>query len=101
MMISENRKIDTKILERVHKHSFCNKEELLKAKKCGCFYCERIYETKKIVEWLKEDNGDYTAFCPYCHIDSVIAESDKYELNEELLKDMYDYWMDRKHGEDK
>ncbi len=80
-------------LEKIHKHSFCNKEELLKVNKCGCFYCLKIFDPKEINEWLEEDNEGETAFCPYCGIDSVIAESNEYELNEELLKEMYDYWM--------
>jgi len=79
-------------LEKIHKHSSCNREELSKVNKCGCFFCLKIFDPKEITQWLKDDNGD-TAMCPYCMIDSVIAESDEYELNEKLLQEMYDYWM--------
>ena len=81
------------MLKKIHKHCFCNKNELLKVNKCGCFYCLKIFNPNEIDEWIKDEKGEETAFCPYCHIDSVIAESDEYELNEELLKEMYNYWM--------
>ena len=68
----------------------CNKEKLQKVKKCGCYYCERIYNTSKIRDWLEEEE---TALCPYCLIDSVIPESNEYELCEELLKYMHNYWF--------
>ena len=76
-----------------HNHSIYNKEELNNSKRCGCFYCLKIFEPKQIKEWIEEDNGKETALCPFCEIDSVIAESTEYELNEELLKYMYDYWF--------
>lgn len=76
-----------------HNHSIYNEEELNNSKKCGCFYCLRIYDPKKIKEWVDEKNGKKTALCPFCEIDSVIAESNEYELNDELLKYMNDYWF--------
>ena len=85
--------MDKAMLEKIHDHCFDNKNELLKVSKCGCCYCLKIFDPKDITEWFKDINGEETAFCPYCHIDSVIAESDEYNLTEELLKEMYDYWM--------
>lgn len=76
-----------------HDHSIYNKEELDNSKKCGCFYCLKIFDPKEIKEWIEENNGKKTAMCPYCEIDSIIAESDEYELNNELLKFMNEYWF--------
>lgn len=80
-------------LHDIHTNSIYNKEDLQNVNKCGCFYCLKIYDPKEIKEWLSENNGKETALCPYCYIDSVIPESDEYELSEQLLKEMYDYWM--------
>lgn len=78
---------------KAYRHSICNKEELRKSKKCGCFYCIKIFNTKEIKEWIEENSGAETAICPYCDVDSVIAESDEYDLNKELLNYMYNIWF--------
>lgn len=44
-----------------HVCSSLNKEQLLKAKSCGCFYCLKIFDPKLIVDWC-DDNQ--TAICP-------------------------------------
>lgn len=73
-------------------HELCskNKEALSKADKCGCFFCERIFDPKEVYEYL---SGEDTAFCPHCGIDSVIPENDKYPLTPEFLKLMREYWF--------
>ena len=71
----------------------CNKGELQKSRKCGCFYCLKIFYTKEIKEWIEEKSGEETAICPYCDVDSVIAESEEYQLNKELLNYMYNIWF--------
>ncbi len=73
-------------------HELCskNKEALSKADKCGCFFCERIYDSKEVYEYLPNST---TAFCPHCGIDSVIPENDKYPLTPEFLKLMREYWF--------
>ena len=70
---------------KIHSHSIYNK--------CDCFYCLKIFNPTEIKEWLIEDNGKETALCPYCEIDSVIAECNDYKITKELLKEMYDYWF--------
>ena len=61
-----------------HKFSSNNKEALQNDKKCGCFYCLKIFDPKEINFWIK-DNTE-TAVCPYCCIDSVIGESSGLQL---------------------
>ena len=79
--------------DKAYNHSICNKEELNKSKRCGCFYCLRIYNTHEIKEWLEEKSGAKTALCPYCDVDAVISESNEYELCKELLKYMHNIWF--------
>ncbi len=73
-------------------HDLCynNKEALSKADKCGCFFCERIFDPKEVYEYVP---GSDTAFCPHCGIDSVIPENGKYPLTPEFLKLMREYWF--------
>jgi len=72
-------------------HHFCsnNKKYILNSKKCGCFYCEKIFEPKEIISWIDEGK---TAECPYCGIDSVLPDS-KIDIEEVLLAEMYKDWF--------
>ena len=90
-------KENSKVIEyfEAHKYSSNHKAELLKDKKCGCFYCMQIFDPSEISEWLDEENGDPlgTALCPYCGTDSVIGESSGYPITKEFLKGMKKYWF--------
>lgn len=74
-----------------HSFSINNWPMLRKAKRCGCFYCLRIFDPSEIEEWI-EDKSD-TALCPYCGIDSIIGESSGYPLTREFLEEMQRYWF--------
>lgn len=74
-----------------HKFSIDNKEQLLKDKKCGCFYCLKIFDPKEITDWCTDNVG--TAICPYCCIDSLIGEYSGYPITKEFLKKMNKYWF--------
>lgn len=78
-------------VRKAHYFSANHKEELLKDKKCGCFYCLKIFNSTEIKEWLDDIGG--TAICPYCGIDSVIGESSGFPITEEFLKEMNKYWF--------
>ena len=72
-------------------HEYCmfNRRLLEHDKRCGCFHCLKVFDTKEL-EWV--DFG-LTALCPYCGIDAVIGERAGYPLTEEFLKKMRDYWF--------
>ena len=82
-----------KYADKAYLHSMQNKEELQKIGRCGCFYCLNIFNTNEIKEWIEEKSGKKTAQCPYCCIDSVIPESEEYELCKELLEYMNNIWF--------
>lgn len=75
-------------LEAAHKFSFMNRDSLKASAKCGCFYCQTIFDPKEIVDWT---DGGQTALCPYCDIDSVIGDSSGYPITEAFLKEMRDF----------
>ena len=73
-----------------HAFSSNHRSQILKDKKCGCFYCLEIFEFSDITDWI--DLGD-TAICPYCGIDSVIGESSGFPIAKEFLEKMRHYWF--------
>ena len=73
----------------LHARSMNNRGALLDAKECGCFFCIKIYNPAKIMEW----NNDETARCAFCGVDAVIPESYDYELSDSLLLAMKEYWF--------
>ncbi|WP_082890711.1 MULTISPECIES: hypothetical protein [Eikenella] len=85
-----------KIAIEAHSASFKNKSALEKEQLCGCFYCQRIYSSSELKDedFIPEDDGVCTAWCPYCGIDSVIGESQGYEITPELLAEMRRIWFD-------
>ena len=67
------------------------------AKLCGCYSCGEIFTPENITDWhLYEDDekGGY-AYCPRCGEDTVIMDSQGYEITEEFLEDLDDYIIER------
>lgn len=75
-------------LEQVHKHSFKNKEELLKSEKCACFHCFKVYNPTEIESYLVEKDGKETALCPHCMCDTVIGDASRFILSDQLIDAM-------------
>lgn len=74
-----------------HQFSVNNRKQLEQSSVCGCFYCRKIFNPNEITEWIPEKSG--TALCPYCGIDSVIGEASGFQITEQLLKEMSQYWF--------
>lgn len=74
-----------------HSFSINNEPMLRRDKRCGCFYCLRVFDSSEIAEWIEDKSG--TALCPHCGIDSVIGESSGYPLTREFLQQMNRYWF--------
>lgn len=79
-------------------HSGCirNQTDLATEQTCGCFYCQRIYSSTELKDdnFIQESDGSHTALCPYCGIDSVIGETQGYEITPALLAEMRKEWFD-------
>lgn len=64
--------------------SFKNKETLKSSELCGCYYCCKLFSFSDIEEFV---DGNKTAICPKCSIDSVVgADIKDHELFIEALK---------------
>ncbi|VEJ49764.1 hypothetical protein [Neisseria weaveri] len=77
-------------------HAYCteNFSTLSQPQICGCFHCQKLFPSTDLTEedFIEEDSGKKTAFCPHCGIDAVIGSND-HELNPEFLSAMHHYWF--------
>ena len=85
------RQIDQKLLE--WKDSPRRKAEKKQKEKdnCGCFNCGEIFSSSEITDYVSD--GEPTALCPYCHIDSVIGDAAGFPITPKFLKAMYKRWF--------
>ena len=83
--------------QAIEAHQYCirNQTSLAEPQKCGCFRCERIFSSTELTDedFMQESDGSYTAWCPYCGIDSIIGEAEGYEITPELLEEMKKQWF--------
>lgn len=83
----------SKMPERIrdaHQHSSKHRPEILKSDLCGCFYCEKTFESTEIQDWIDDHQ---TALCPRCGIDSVIGSASGFPINKEFLHEMCEHWF--------
>ena len=74
-----------------HTHSIRHRRELEASEWCGCFYCLAVFKPGAIQQWLNE--GDGTALCPECSIDSVIGSASGYPITRDFLEGMHRRWF--------
>lgn len=96
-------------LREVHSKSTLNRHAIEASDQVGCFCCERIWDPLQfpIKEWIDDnptssrtphagENGNATAMCPFCGIDSVIAKLSVGTITHYMLGKLEDYWFGRK-----
>ena len=79
-----------------HAHASRHRREVEASQLCGCFYCLETFPPTEIDRWLRE--GDGTAICPYCQIDSVIGDKSGFPVTKDFLKSMKVYWFETPIG---
>ena len=73
-------------------HTANHRAEIALSNVAGCFYCCTTFSPDRIEDWL--DEGDGTAMCPNCGIDSVIGDSSGFPVSDtEFLKQMHKVWF--------
>ena len=73
-----------------HKHCSKHRNEVLRSEACACFYCLHSFAPSEIVEWT---DGNKTALCPKCGIDSVLGSVAGFPLTAEFLGEMNKHWF--------
>ena len=69
-----------------HKHAKHNRVEVLASERCGCFSCFRTFEPASITRWI---DGDQTALCPQCGIDTVIGSASAHRIDDTFLRRLH------------
>lgn len=82
------------VLEALHGKSIQHRAAVEASQQCGCFCCLRLFSPSAIKEWVKRD-GDQTAICPFCSVDSVLPGSEV-ELTDAMLLSMQQRWFPRR-----
>lgn len=96
VLISEMKTIiEPHQLEDAHQYCLRNGKMLKEEQICGCFHCQRIFLSSelKAEDFIPEEDGHDTVWCPYCGIDSVIGEKSGYPITAEWLAEMNRYWF--------
>lgn len=76
-------------IKTAHDKASYHRAEIKASHKCGCFYCLHVFQPLEIDEWI---DGQQTALCPRCGIDSVIGDA-SIPITEEFLKEMEAFWF--------
>jgi len=94
-------------MERLHNVSSYNKHAYSGSSVAGCFYCEEVWVPSEvpIKEWIDtherfkyptlRKDGNATALCPFCGIDSVICSLNAGEITKDMLSTLHQYWFER------
>ena len=69
------------------KHAADNEIEILRSKRCGCFFCRHEFDAKAVHDWVSDRRGT-SALCPECGMDAVIGDASGVPLTRSLLKEM-------------
>lgn len=87
---------DGHILRMAHRASIHHRGAIERSRRCGCFYCLRVFEPGQISDWIDQGKpaSEQTALCPYCGIDSVMGDGSGLEITEGFLRDMKKHWFD-------
>lgn len=56
----------------VSEHAIFNRVEVIESFRCGCYHCGSTFDASDIVMWT---DGEETAVCPQCFLDTVIGDS--------------------------
>ncbi len=80
-------------LSAAHSHCTSNQAEIEASQVAGCFYCLSTYPASQVTEFL---DGEGTALCPECPVDSVIGDASGWPVGDPaFLAAMHDYWFER------
>ena len=78
------------MMKKLHAYSSHNKSLIEKSKKCYCFNCMHVMDSGEIKVYI---DGEQTALCPECSIDSIIPGVVDESLNESVISEMNKYWF--------
>ena len=84
--------LEYQLLQKAHKLSFKNEQQIKESKLCGCFACRSIFPASEVT-LIPEKDGQKTAWCPHCYSDAVLGDASGYLITEDFLQKMYEEWF--------
>ena len=87
------------ILEGYKSHSLNNEIEILRSQKCGCFFCGKTFNARKVSQWESGTNGGASAICPECGMATVIGDASGVPLTKAVLNEMSQAFYGSEDGE--
>lgn len=82
--------VESALCVAAHKHSSHHRAEIEASARCGCFFCFRTFRCADIKAWT---DGNQTALCPACGVDSVIGSASKHRLDDTFLRRMHTHFF--------
>ena len=79
---------EEELLKQLHTYSKNNRELISRSSRCYCFFCKKEIDPEQIEGYV-----DNTALCPHCRIDAVIPDGIEFEINEDTVNKMNEYWF--------
>lgn len=79
--------VDQQLYTAAHKHASKHRQELESSDQCACFFCFRKFVSADIKKWV---DGDQTALCPHCGIDSVLGNA-SVRIDDPFLRKMHQH----------
>ena len=77
--------------DRAIGHAESNRDEIRASDLCGCFRCLAVFPPGRVRLWIGD--GDFSALCPECGIDSVIGSASELPITAEFLTRMNQHWF--------
>jgi hypothetical protein len=74
------------LMADAHKHASQNRVEVEGSGRCACFFCFKTFPPSLIKTWI---DGDQTALCPSCGVDSVLGSGSSHRLDDAFLRKMH------------
>ena len=97
-------------LRELHNKSTMNRHAIESSDQIGCFCCERIWDPLEfpIKNWIDDhpttrqpsagEDGNATALCPFCGIDSIVAKLSVGKVTVYMLDQLERYWFGLKRN---
>lgn len=84
---------DHERMQYAHMFSIYNEPSVKESHMCACFHCGSVFPAELVEHYSYEFGDPNTAICPYCMIDSVLADADWKDFSPKFLESMEQYFF--------
>lgn len=86
----DSRHIEPGLYTAARIHSSRHRAEIEASGRCACFFCFRSFASKEIKAWI---DGNQTALCPRCGVDSVLGSASQHRIDDVFLRGMHEHFF--------